>query len=207
MFKYSGEGYGLLKFVLEEMTNKDLNQLSKEKIFIPLEMTNTSFLWEKRFDGNFAVNLRTGLRRNIERTRKVPNAAASLLTNTADYAKFLLAVMNGEGLKPESLKMMLESQVNITSKSLHAPQSSDPGIHEALHLAWSMGWGRFSCPRGEAIFHVGFEEGCDNYAVVFMDHKIGIVLQSVITKPEGIAPPIVKELIGDIYSPFSWLQY
>lgn len=207
MFKYSGEGYRLLQFVLEEMTGKGLSQLSREKIFDPLGMANTSFLWERRFDGHFAVNLRTGLRRNIERTRIVPNAAASLLTNTADYAKFLLAVMNGKGLKPETLNMMLKPQVGITSRSLHAPQRTDPGIHETIHLAWSMGWGRFRCPQGDAIFHVGFEEGCDNYAVVFLDRKIGIVLQSVITKPEGIAPVIVKELIGDIYSPFSWLQY
>jgi len=207
MFKYSGEGYRLLQFILEKITGKDLNRLAEEKIFFPLGMTSTSFLWEKRFDGNFAVNLRTGLHRFIERTRTVPNAAASLLTNTADYAKFLLAIMNGKGLKPESLKMMLEPQVDITSKSLHAPQGTDPEIHENIHLSWSMGWGRFSCPRGEALFHVGFEEGCDNYAVVFLDHRIGIVLQSVITRGEGIAPTVVKELIGDIYSPFSWLQY
>lgn len=207
MFKYSGEGYRLLQFILEKITGKDLDQLSKEKVFLPLGMTNSSFLWEKRFDGNFAVNLRTGLRRLIERTRTVPNPAASLLTNTADYAKFLLAVMNGKGLKPESLKMMLEPQVDITSRSLHAPQGTDPEIFENIHLAWSMGWGRFRCPQGEALFHVGFEEGCDNYAVVFLDHKIGIVLQSVITRSEGIAPTVVKELIGDTYSPFSWLQY
>jgi len=207
MFKYSGEGYRLLQFILEEMTDKDLNRLAKEKVFLPLGMTNTSFLWEKRFDSNFAVNLRTGLRRLIERTRTVPNAAASLLTNTQDYAKFLLAIMNGKGLKPKSLKMMLEPQVNITSESLHAPQDTDPKIHETSHLAWSMGWGRFRCSQGEAIFHVGYEEGCDNYAVVFLDHKIGIVLQSVITELAGIAPAVVKELIGDIYSPFSWLQY
>jgi len=207
MFKYSGEGYNLLKFVLEETTGKGLDQLSKEKVFIPLGMTNTSFLWEKRFDGHFAVNLRTGLRRNIERTKTVPNAAASLLTNTADYAKFLLAIMNGKGLKSETLKLMLEPQVDITSRSLHAPQGTDPKIHETSHLAWLMGWGRFRCPRGEALFHVGFEEGCDNYAVVFLDHKVGIVLQSVITGNEGFAPSIVKELIGDVYSPFSWLQY
>jgi CubicO group peptidase (beta-lactamase class C family) len=207
MFKYSGEGYMLLKFVLEEMTGKDLNNLSKEKVFIPLGMDNTSFLWEKRFDGNFAVDLRTGLLPLIERTKTVPNPAAALLTNSADYAKFLLAIMNGKGLKPESLKMMLEPQVGITSKSLHAPQGTDPGIHETLRLAWSMGWGGFRCPRGEAIFHVGFEEGCDNYAVIFLDHKIGMVLQSVITGLEGIAPFIGKELIGDVYSPFSWLQY
>jgi len=207
MFKYSGEGYRLLQFILEEMTGKDLNSLAVEKVFLPLEMTNSSFLWENRFDGNFALNLRTGLRGLIERTRTVPNAAASLLTNTADYAKFLLAIMNGKGLEPESLKMMLEPQVDITSKSLHAPQGTDPGISERIHLSWSMGWGRFRCPLGEALFHVGFEEGCDNYAVVFLNQKIGIVLQSVITGREGIAPTVVKELIGDIYSPFSWLQY
>jgi CubicO group peptidase (beta-lactamase class C family) len=207
MFKYSGEGYRLLQFILEEMTGKDFNRLAKENVFLPLGMTNTSFLWEKRFDGNFAVNLRTGLRRLIERTRTVPNVAGSLLTNTADYAKFLLAIMNGKGLKPKTLEMMLEPQVNITSKSLHAPQDTNPRIHETIHLAWSMGWGRFHCSQGEGIFHVGFEEGCDNYAVVFLDRGTGIVLQSVITGLEGIAPPIVKELIGDIYSPFSWLQY
>jgi len=47
----------------------------------------------------------------------------------------------------------------------------------------------------------------DNYAVVFLDRKTGIVIQSVITGAEGIAPQIVKELIGDIYSPFPWLNY
>jgi CubicO group peptidase (beta-lactamase class C family) len=207
MFKYSGEGYRLLQFILEEVTGKAFNRLAKEKVFDPLGMAHSSFLWEKRFDGNFAVNLRTGLRRNIERTRTVPNAAASLLTNTADYAKFLLAVMNGKDLKPKSLEMMLEPRVNITSKSLHAPQDTDPKIHEAIHLAWSMGWGRFHCSQGEAIFHVGFEEGCDNYAVVFLDRDTGIVLQSVISRLKGIAPSITKELIGDSYSPFSWLHY
>lgn len=207
MFKYAGEGYKLLAFILEKITGKDLNRLAQDKVLLPLGMTNTSFLWEERFDGNFAVNLRTGLRRNIKKTRTVPNAAASLLTNTADYAKFLLAVMNGQGLKPETHRMMLEPQVKITSRSLHAAQGTDPKIHETIHLAWSMGWGRFRCPKGDVLFHVGYEEGCDNYAVVFLDHKIGIVLQSVITKLEGIAPAVAEELIGDIYSPFSWLMY
>jgi CubicO group peptidase (beta-lactamase class C family) len=207
MFNYSGEGYRLLQLILEEMTGKSLDQLSKEKVFLPLGMSNSSFLWEKRFDGNFAVNLRTGLRRLIERTRTVPNPVASLLTNAADYAKFLLAVLNCKGLKPESLKMMLEPQVDITSRSLHAPQGTNPEIFESIHLSWSLGWGRFRCPQGDVLFHVGFEEGCDNYAVVFLDQKIGIVLQSVISGHEGIAPTVVKELIGDTYSPFSWLQY
>jgi CubicO group peptidase (beta-lactamase class C family) len=207
MFKYSGEGYRLLQFILEEVTGKAFNRLAQEKVFDPLGMTHSSFLWEKRFAGNFAVYLRTGLRRLIERTRSVPNAAASLLTNTGDYAKFLLAVMNGKGLRPESLKMMMEPRVNITSRSLHAPQGTDAKIQETIHLAWSMGWGRFRCPRGEAIFHVGFEEGCDNYAVVFLDRRTGIVLQSVITRPQGIAPSIAKELITSQIFVFDFLHH
>ena len=207
MFKYSGEGYRLMQFILEELTGRDLNSLAGDKVFRPLGMADTSFLWEKRFNGNFAVNLETELRPLIERTRTSANAAASLLTNSADYAKFLLAVMNGTGLKPATLKMMLEPQVGITSRSLHAPQGTDPRIQETLHLAWAMGWGRFRCPQGEAAFHIGFEEGCDNYVVVFLDRKMGLVLQSVIPDVEGIAPAVAKELIGDVYSPFSWLQY
>jgi CubicO group peptidase (beta-lactamase class C family) len=207
LFKYSGEGYGLLQLVLEQMTGKGLQQLAYEKVFQPLGMQNSSFIWERRFDSNFAVNLDTGIQRLIERTKRIPKAAASLLTNTRDYAKFLLAIMNGKGLKSQTLKWMLEPQIDITSKSLHAPQGSDPEIHERLHLAWSLGLGRFQCPEGDAIFHVGYEEGCDNYAVIFLDHNIGIVIQSVINTMEGIAPRITKELIGDVYSPFSWLNY
>lgn len=207
MFKYSGEGYGLLQFAIEKMTGKGLKKLAYEKVFLPLGMMNSSFVWERRFDGNFAVNIDTGLRRLLERTKLIPKAAASLLTNTKDYSKFLLAIMNRQGLKPKTLRMMLKPQINITSNSLHAPQGSDPEIHERIRLAWSLGWGRFLCPAGDVIFHVGFEEGCDNYAVIFLDQNIGIVLQSAISTMEGIAPRVTKEIIGDIYSPFKWLNY
>jgi len=206
-FKYSGEGYGLLQFVLEQITKKDLNQLAKENIFEPLGMMNSSFIWERRFDNNFAVNLETGLRQLIEKTKQTPKAAASLLTNTHDYAKFLLAIMNGRGLMSKTLTQMLRPQVAITSKSLHAPQGSDPEIQKRIKLSWSLGWGRFHCSAGDVIFHVGYEEGCDNYAVIFLDHNIGLVLQSVIGTMEGIAPRITKELMGDVYSPFKWLNY
>jgi hypothetical protein len=83
----------------------------------------------------------------------------------------------------------------------------NPEIQENMSLSWSMGRGRFRSPYGEAIFHVGCEEGCDNYVLFFLDHKLGFVLQSVTLTDEGIAPQIARELIGDIYSPFSWLMY
>jgi len=51
------------------------------------------------------------------------------------------------------------------------------------------------------------EEGCENYLVLFPEKKTGIVIQSVSDLSFGVSPQIVKELIGDVYSPFSWMRY
>jgi len=206
-FSYSGEGYYLLQFVLEKKTGKNLSQLAKEKVFKPLDMTHSSFLWESRFEGNFAVDLRTILASLIRRTKTEANSAASLLTNASDYAKFLLAVLNGRDLKPETASILRKPQLRVTGKALHNLEKPDTTLNEDVQLSWTPGWGWFRSPVGEALFHVGMEEGCENYAVLFLERKIGIVIQSVSDLSRRISPMIVKELIGDIYSPFSWMRY
>lgn len=45
---YSGEGMMLLQYVIERITGKALEELAKEKIFEPLKMHNTSYLWQKK---------------------------------------------------------------------------------------------------------------------------------------------------------------
>jgi len=60
-FGYSGKGYRLLQFVLETITGEKLDRLARQKVFLPLGMEQSSFLWETRFDGRFAVQLDTGL--------------------------------------------------------------------------------------------------------------------------------------------------
>jgi len=206
-FKYSGEGYRLLQMVLEQITGKPVNDLAGEKVFVPLGMANTSYLWERRFDGNFAVDMNSDLGPLIQRTKTVPNSAGSLLSNAADYAAFLAATVGGQGLKKGSVETMLKRAIGVTSKSLHAEQGTDPGILEKIDLGRGLGWGRFKCPAGEAIFHTGREEGCDCYAVYFLDRGLGLVVFSVTDVSAPVVPAISKELIGDVFSPFAWLMY
>jgi CubicO group peptidase (beta-lactamase class C family) len=206
-FRYSGEGYRLLQMVLEQITEKLFNDLAGEKVFGPLGMTNSSYLWEPRFDENFAVDLSTDLGPLIQRTKTVPNSAGSLLSNAADYADFLVAAVRGQGLKPGSVETMFKRHAGVTSKSLHAPQGTDLRIREKIDLGWGLGWGRFKCPAGEAIFHTGREEGCDCYAAYFLDRGLGFVVFSVTDESAPVVPVIAKELIGDVYSPFAWLMY
>jgi D-alanyl-D-alanine-carboxypeptidase/D-alanyl-D-alanine-endopeptidase len=206
-FSYSGEGYFLLQFLLEKKTGRDLAALAKEKIFEPLGMTRSSFLWEERFDGDFAVDLESGLGQLIRRTRKNANAAASLLTNASDYAKFMLAALNGQDLKPDTATVWKKPRLRVTGAVLHSREKPSNSLTADIQLSWTPGWGWLRSPVGEALFHVGMEEGCENYVVLFPDKKTGIVILSVSDLSSRISPVIAKQIIGDVYSPFSWMRY
>jgi hypothetical protein len=60
---------------------------------------------------------------------------------------------------------------------------------------------------GKALFHVGREEGCENYAVIFLDRRVGIVIQSLTSNYDTFTARMLEEAIGDVYSPLDWLQY
>lgn len=206
-FSYSGEGYYLLQFLLGKKTGRDLAALAREKVFEPLGMAQSSFLWEARFDDNFAVDLDAGLGPLIRRSRMTANSAGSLLTNASDYAKFMLAALSGRDLKPETAAAWRKPRIRVTGKALHSREKSATGLNEDIQLSWTPGWGWFRSPAGESLFHVGMEEGCENYVVIFLRGKTGIVVQSVSDLSIRISPAIVRELLGDIYSPFSWMRY
>jgi CubicO group peptidase (beta-lactamase class C family) len=206
-FGYSGEGYALLQFVIETVTGQDLPTLAREKVFVPLKMNDTSFLWEPRFDGHFGVELDSPLGQFIEKTRHTGNAAASVITHASDYARFLAAVLNGDGLKPQTRAAMLEPQVALTSKSLFSAPGTDPGTNRAHKMAWALGWGTFQDTHGRALFHVGAEEGCENFVEAFPDRGLGIAVLSLTTSNDSFMAPLVDYAIGAAFSPLEWLEY
>ncbi|MGV8038953.1 MAG: serine hydrolase domain-containing protein [Thermoanaerobaculaceae bacterium] len=206
-FSYSGEGYYLLQFVLEKKTGRDLQALARERVFAPLGMTHSSFLWEPRFDGELAASLDGPMAGFLRATRTAGNGAYSLLTNAPDYARFMLAVLRGEGLKPATAAAFRTPRLRVTGKLLHSMEKPDDSRVVDMRLSWTPGWGWFQSQHGPALFHVGIEEGCDNFAVIYLDKGTGIVLQSNRKTEGGIAPAVVERLLGDTYSPFFWMRY
>jgi len=205
-FGYSGEGYELLRLVVEERTGRTVNDLAREKVFEPLGMVNTSFLWERRFDERFAVDLDTELGPLVRASREQANVAGSLITNAADYARFVEAVMDGRGLSGAMHAEMLTPQTVITSRSLFSPQGTDTAGARARGLSWALGWGRMEAERG-AIFHLGREEGCEAYAVAFLEPRTAFVVLSVSPLRSTFTGALAAALIGDVYSPLEWLEY
>ncbi|NJD20697.1 MAG: beta-lactamase family protein, partial [Gemmatimonadetes bacterium] len=207
-FGYSGEGYALLQLAVEERTGRMVNDLAREKVFEPLGMLNTSYLWERRFDDRFAVDLSTELRPLLELTRERANMAGSLITNAADYARFLAAVMEGRGLSETARAAMVTPQVRITSRSLFSAPGTDAGAAPSLGLSWTVGWGRMESARGGwALFHVGREEGCEGYAVIFPERRTGFVVLSQSPVTSTFTAQLVEALLGGGSEPLEWLEY
>ena len=145
MFNYSGEGYFYLQNVLEYITGTPFEQLAQEKIFIPLGMNNTSFEWQLSFNSNYAVphdrfiNPRP---RNMQTYGC--NAAASLITTADDYAKFILAVLQKEGLSDRTFSLMLDPSVKIFSYSNFLGK-----------IFWSQGFSILDEGKNQMFFHWG----------------------------------------------------
>jgi CubicO group peptidase (beta-lactamase class C family) len=53
-FSYSGEGYFFLQRVVETLTGKSVSQLARARIFEPLGMRSSGFVWRPQLDGILA---------------------------------------------------------------------------------------------------------------------------------------------------------
>ena len=206
---YSGEGIGLLQMVVEEVTGRGLEELAQEKIFRPLGMSRTSYNWQPEFQANCACpHDAYGRQRGWKIQESKEGAGGSMVTTASDYARLLVSILNAKELRKATMDEMLRPQIAINYQRMFGPQAwTMSDVHQDIHLAWGLGWGRFDTPYGRAFFHTGHGPGMQNYMVTYLDAGIGIVLLSNSDNFEFVAETITQKAIGDIYSPYDWLGY
>lgn len=109
-YQYSGEGFEYLTRALEARFHKPLNELADEIIFKPLGMTDSHLTWDAGMDeSRFAVQHDSnGNPLPIEKN-KISNGADQLKTTIADYGKFMISVMNHEGISEDIARQMLSN--------------------------------------------------------------------------------------------------
>src|SRR5208282_6735930 len=100
-YAYSGEGIALLQLVVETATKKPLEELMQQRVFEPLGMTRTSMVWQDRFDSDYANGYDEYGRSLGPQRRTQADAAGSMNTTVRDFARFMQAVMAGEGLSKQ----------------------------------------------------------------------------------------------------------
>jgi serine-type D-Ala-D-Ala carboxypeptidase/endopeptidase len=207
-YSYSGEGMYLLQFVLEEITKKDYETIAQELVFQPLGMTNTSQLWQEKFDTSICYGHNSNGQPYKLSKPKTAKATGSMSTTLKDFTKFYTALINGKGISKRSFKALISKQVTIKSKSQFGPLSKiDSTDNDNIQLGYGLGLGVFKTPYGTAFFKEGHDDGWGHYSICFPDKKIAIIIMTNNDNGESIFKELLAYAIGDTFTPWRWENY
>ncbi|MBL7913643.1 MAG: beta-lactamase family protein [Bacteroidia bacterium] len=207
-YAYSGEGIKLLQLVIEEVTKKNVEELAIEKIFNPIGMTRTGYIWHERFDDNYATGHLSDNTLNPKKKRTMPVAGASLVTTITDYTRFIEHLMNQKGLDESMFEEMISPQIEILSKSQFPPITEETTTeNKAINLSYGLGWGLLKCKYGRAFFKEGHDDAWRNYNINFIDKGISIIIITNSANGELIFKELLETLIADTFTPWKWEAY
>jgi CubicO group peptidase (beta-lactamase class C family) len=204
-YAYSGEGIELLQLVVETVTGKPLEELMRERVFQPFGMTRSSMMWQERFETDYANGYDEYGRSLGPEKRPRADAAGSMQTTPADFARFLEAVMAGRSLDRDTRELMLSPQIGIPWKhEFPTLENATTDANKSIRLSYGLGWGLYWTPYGKAFFKEGHAEGFRNYAVCFDETKTGLLIMTNSSNGEGIYKELLETLLKNTYTPIEW---
>ena len=208
-YSYSGEGIMLSQWVTEHITKKDLEELAIEKVFKPLQMNNTDYLWRNEFKEHFCYG------HSVEQ-KKLPKdietedaaAAGSMETTLVDYSKFLEHILKLHSENSDITKTLFHPNIRIKSKAQFGPLSNEEtSENDNIELSYGLGWGLLKSDYGFGAFKEGHSEGFQHYSILFPEKNTGILILSNSDNAESIFKELLEVTIGDIYTPWRWENY
>lgn len=180
-YQYSGEGYEYLRKAVEKKFNKSLEELARENVFQPLNMNDTSYIWNEKKQAGRIVK---GYGKNGKPFDIVKNKTASgaddLMTSVEDYGKFLTGVMNSQLLSQEVYLAMKTKQVEIKKNKY-----------------FGLGFEIYDLGNNEiALSHGGSDKGVNTIAFILPDTKQGLVIFTNVDDGYKIYEPIINHYLG-----------
>lgn len=189
-FLYSGEGFYYLQETIEHLTGKSLEEIVREEVFEPFEMSNSSFIWQKKFDNQYVAGHNSLLEKRELRNFLTPNAAYTLWTTAVDYTKFLkLGLINGMGLKKDTYAEMVNSDLRAIRKG----KESQADDHNLLGLGVRLQMNEL----GKALWHTGSNSGFRCFFVVYPDRKEGLVVFTNSETGSKLMEPIIPLFLNE----------
>jgi CubicO group peptidase (beta-lactamase class C family) len=205
-FSYSGEGFVYLQKVVEHLSGESLDVFMKHMVFEPLGMKSSSYVWQPDYEKLKATG-HTGANRPGERRKPTEaNAAASLQTTSLDYAKFVVAVMNGTGLKASTGKAMLSSQIQV-DEDCRTCTGTPPSGKLSPSVSWGFGIGLQQTKDGLSFWHWGDNGDVHCYVVGYPQQKSGMVVFTNSGNGHSIIPEILRETLGGEQPAVAWIGY
>lgn len=200
-FSYSGEGFVYLQKVVERLLGRSMQEYLQEKVFQPLGMDHSSFVWQRSYEKLKASGHDAdGRPLTISLKREPANAAFTLHTTALDYAKFVIAVLKDMGLKHETVNEMMTTQIRVDAGCVNC-------IHKPLgklsdSISWGLGWGL----QGDSFWHWGDNPGFKNYIVGSRREKKGMIIFTNSSNGLSIIPEIIYKVWGTLQPALDWVN-
>lgn len=182
-YQYSGEGFEYLRKAVENKFHKSLEELARELVFQPLQMNDTSYIWNEKKDVDRIVIGYDKNRKPYDIVRnKTASAADDLITSVEDYGKFLTAVMNHDLLSPPVFEAM-------KTKLVQTKQNKYFGL----------GFEIYDLGNNEvALSHGGSDKGVNTIAFILPKTKQGLIIFTNVDDGYTIYEALINQYFGDI---------
>lgn len=204
-FSYSSEGYVYLQNAVETITGKPLADFMNENVFEPLNMVNSSYVWKDRFDEQIAFGHNQLGQEETPWKRNMGNAASSLLTTADDYAKFVIAVLNDDGLKLETWKQIFAPQVQLNPNCIECIDEQPDGLSKSL--TWGLGWGLYHPGDDPLFWHWADNLRFTSFCIASRESKSGVIFFTNGCNGLTLGDEIVSKIFGNVKPIFDWLKY
>lgn len=169
-FEYSGEGYQYLAKVMAHILKTDdvgLEAIYQERIARPLKMDVTKYIQDKRNMKNKAKGYVEGAAIEEDDDPTIFGSAFSIHSEALNFSKWLVAVIEKQGLSKKSYEQLFETQIELPEDH---PQRQT-GI-----TGWTLGFAQATLPFGTAYGHGGNNQGYSSLFVISPDTKWGFVI-------------------------------
>ncbi|MDH3246924.1 MAG: serine hydrolase, partial [Saprospiraceae bacterium] len=203
-FSYSGEGFVYLATVCEEITGLPTHEWIDQTVFQPLGMLHSSMIWEDHFERTAALPHNKDGQPSEKWKAKEANAAASLSTTAADYARFMVALFHGEDLIPEWKEQMLSIQQRVDPNcSQCREENKNP---EFAEVSWGLGIG-LEAGNETYLWHWGDNGDFKSYMCMSRDSGDGLVYFANSTRGLSIRDNLVRLLLPEPHPAHQWVSY
>ncbi|WP_062351114.1 serine hydrolase [Pseudoxanthomonas mexicana] len=187
---YSGEGYEYVAHYVQARTGARIDQQAQRLLFEPLGLRDTSYTADGTSAGNVASSTRNAQWQAPD-TRTRPSAADNLMTTATDYARFVVSVMDGDGIRPSLL-----AQRGIVQADRRAETCA--GIPADVcpdHAGFTLGWELFDFGGTTYYLHTGADEDAFTFVYWTPSTRSGTVILT--NSPDGYRAVLpVLESIG-----------
>lgn len=184
-YGYSGEGILFLQRAMEAITGEPLDVFAERRLFGPLGLTHTSYVWTEALEEDLASGHRDdGSFKDRTHYRKA-NGAYSLYTTPTEYARLMLTLMTpeilgDEAFTPASIDLMLARELRLDDPDPY----ERPGLARSVAYYRALGWSIDVTAEGDIFMHSGsnssgfrsfgqFNRNKDSALVIFTNGENG----------------------------------